>query len=240
MPESFEPMRLLCFRDVTDQPERSLHMKYDPPMEHWIREAAVSVMMALEKIESFTADPLLHSHVRYGAPCKWSFWDCLIEAVNPQGVVSSGPPKQGALVSVGDVTTGAGINQAPVTIEREPDTQGIGVAVAGITRALWAGINHHLLRDRLFVRDQIDTSRLEGPRTPGDSARLAAEYRERALAEQPDGFFGQTGRRAPVRTLVLDRSNYQGVGHMFDAIPSRIEDSAAIIISETLDSAGFR
>ena len=151
MPERFYQVRLPAFRNVTNQPKTAFHVKNNSAVQHRIRESAESVMIAFEQIEQLATEPPLSSHSGYGTPCKGSFRDRLVEAINPQRVVSLRTAKERAIGAIRDIAIGTGVDEAPMTIEREPDAECIGMAMAGMTRALRSRVDHHLLQARRYI-----------------------------------------------------------------------------------------
>src|SRR5216683_4130270 len=62
---------------------------------------------------------------------------------------------------------------------------------------------------------------------------------DRLLSKQPDGFLRQASRRE-IFTIIEQRSDGQGVGHVLGAIASRVENPAAVVVPEAFRRSGLR
>src|ERR1700722_6828930 len=145
MPESLKQMAALAFRDIANKPQPPLHVKHKATMQHRFEKPAVSIVAGNKQVKSVAFQPSLGFHVRNRTPCKRSFRNSLIEAVNFHCVVSSGAAELVALFPVRDRAGGAGIDQKALSLDREPDSECVGMPVAGVARTLRSCIDHKLL-----------------------------------------------------------------------------------------------
>src|SRR6202035_4781097 len=163
-----------------------------------------------------------------------SFRNSLIELVNSESIVGRGAPELVALWSGRNITVSSRIDQKTPSVDREPQTECVGMTVAGVARALRPGIDHELL-PRSSAIDEKKSAGFKRLRQYRSLAFLPIEDWDGLVAEQPDRLFGQSRRVISV-ALIDSRAQGQRIAHALDAITPRIENPASIVIAESFDS----
>src|ERR1700756_482007 len=87
VPERFQQMGLCALREITHEPEPSLYVEHQPPVENGVWQPAIAIMLAFKQVEDFPAQPLPRLRIGYRSPVEWSVWVRLIEAINPHSIV---------------------------------------------------------------------------------------------------------------------------------------------------------
>src|ERR1700683_3385178 len=91
----------------------------------------------------------------------------------------------------------------------------------------------------LVVVDEINASRCERVRRSDSRGMRLLQFLDSFVTEKPDSFLGQTGSRIS-SGIIKDSAEGQRIGHALDLIPSRIENSASIIVSKPFGKTDLR
>src|SRR5271165_5568431 len=207
MPRDLKLVVARPFGAIAHQIHSVSQRQHQSPVRYRLRQPEIAVVRRLEQIEMFPSDPPLCLRLRKPAPGKSCSGLGLIYTIHPHRVVHGGAAKQLPLSTLRSVTASSGIEQQIVTMARQGQTQGVGVAVATTLRAHGPAI-YDELRCGFLRRQKIQARRLEGCGTELTWARLKLVPHSHSLRpNQPDRLLPQwPGHSFVVASIEQDRA----------------------------------
>jgi hypothetical protein len=127
---------------IAYEPQTAFYVKYRSAMRYRVGQPAVSVMAAGKEIKGLAVPPGFGSYIGDRIPGERTFGDGLIDPVYPDRIVGAGATEKVALVSVGDITIGAGIDQKALSVKGKSNAQGVGMTMTRAPYSLRSGIYH--------------------------------------------------------------------------------------------------
>src|ERR1051325_7725970 len=111
--------------------------------------------------------------------------------------------------------------------------------MAAMPGSLRPGVNDHLLRKWLRVRNNVDTAIRKDPGTQRETRLTVIAGWDGLIAQKPDRFFGQIDARSQALIVEHGSSEDQRIRNLFGTIARRIEQPSAIVVSEAVRRSGL-